>query len=308
MNHQVRLWAFGLLLVVPPAALAADTRPQAPEPSKMHCRLDIARKSELDPKKFVGDFSLKNTSSEPIKIEYRVHPLVHLDLDVKDQRGTLLPKALIRYGGIFSPFDFRPEILTIKPGETYRAGIVLFVQVDKEEHPITPGKYIVEAVFQWDDQEVRSNKVAIEVLPATELRCRLLVKERRHPVGEEFPGVFELRNDTRKPITIEYLNDPLEHLALDVTLDVRGPAPNKSLPKARPFYGGLPKKPGPEAAEKKKLTIEVGETYRRDVSVFAQTDQAAYPITPGEYWVEAVYTWDGMEIRSDKLPIMVQAK
>src|SRR5205823_845702 len=58
--------------------------------------------------------------------------------------------------------DGGPQVLTIPPGETCRSEVVLFAQVDEKKHPITPGKYTVEAIYKWNAPGHRSNKVTIE--------------------------------------------------------------------------------------------------------------------------------------------------
>jgi hypothetical protein len=148
--------------------VAIDEPTKTPGRPKMECHLDVAERSGSAPRDFGGEFKLKNTSAEPVRIEYHTDPTVGLDLDVKDEKGKILPKCLEAYGYIYSPVHAGPDILTIKPGETYRTHVRLFIQVDTEKHPVTPGKYTVEATFKWwppsgRAASVKSNKVTIEV-------------------------------------------------------------------------------------------------------------------------------------------------
>ena len=163
MKTQLGMWAVGILLTTPMASLAVDEPPRTPEALRMDCRLEVAEKSGSDPEEFVGALLLKNTSTEPLRIEYQTNPLDYLDLDVKDEKGAVLPKSIACYGFLYSPTGGGPEVLTIAPGETYRRQVALFAQVDKKKHPITPGKYTVEAIYKWTAATRRSNKVTIEV-------------------------------------------------------------------------------------------------------------------------------------------------
>ena len=159
----------GIEKLLPPAELRAG----------VECHLDVAERSGPAPGDFGGEFTLKNTSAEPVRIVYHTDPTVGLDLDVKDEKGKTLPKCLEAYGYIYSPVHPGRDVLTIKPGETYRTHIRLFNQVDTEKHPVTPGKYTVAATFKWwtpsgtaasvwktpsgTAASVKSNKVTIEV-------------------------------------------------------------------------------------------------------------------------------------------------
>jgi hypothetical protein len=162
MNVHVGLRAVGLILTIPMASLAVDEHRRTPEALKTDCRLDVVKKSCSAPEEFVGILLLKNTSTETLKIEYDNHPLEYLDLDVKDENGATLPKSLASYGFLYSPIGGGPRVLTIPPGETYRWEVVLFAQVDKKTHPVTPGQYTVVALYRWAADR-RSNTVTIEV-------------------------------------------------------------------------------------------------------------------------------------------------
>ncbi len=168
MRIRIDLRQVGLLVVTSFALVAVDVPTKSPGLEKMECHLHVAERSNSDPGEFTGEFTLKNTSSEPIKIEYLCHPLTYLDLDVKDENGKILPKSLKAYGDIFSSVKFHPQMLTLNSGETYRKRVVLFEQVDKKKHPIRPGKYTVEAIYKWKPPggttlTVKSHKVTIEV-------------------------------------------------------------------------------------------------------------------------------------------------
>jgi hypothetical protein len=165
MKTEIALWAIGLLLTAPMALLAVDQHPRTPEVLRMACRLEVVKKTGPDPKEFVGVLVLTNTSTEPLEIKYQTNPLEYLDLDVKDEKGLTLPKSIASYGFIYSPISSEKMwfTLTVSPGETYRAEVVLFAQVDEKKHPVTPGKYTVEAVYKWNAPGYRSNKVTVEV-------------------------------------------------------------------------------------------------------------------------------------------------
>ena len=60
---------------------------------------------------------------------------------------------------------FEKNLNRFEPGETQRMGICLFAQIHEETHPITVGKYTIQAAYKWDGQEYRSNKVMVEIVP-----------------------------------------------------------------------------------------------------------------------------------------------
>ncbi len=134
------------------------------------------------------------------------------------------------------------------------------------------------------------------------LHCQLVANQKSGGLETSYSGELELRNDSKAPITIEYVDDPTDHLALDV----RDPA-GKLLPKVAPFYGGIYAQLRPEGA-KQTFTIKPGETYRQHLALFGMTDDEAHPRVPGKYTVEAVYHWGKVELRSDKVTIEVKAK
>ena len=135
------------------------------------------------------------------------------------------------------------------------------------------------------------------------MHCHLAL-ERMSDVAEGvFPGVLELRNFSKEPITIEYWDDPTDHLVLDIW-DPAG----KLLPKTAPYYGCLYAKIRPEGAKPEILTINPGETYRHTLAIFATTDRQTHPLVPGKYTIAAVYKWRGVELRSNKVTVEVRAK
>jgi hypothetical protein len=171
VDIQIYLRPVSLVVAASLALVATDVPTKTPATPKVECHLDVAEKSGPASSWMTGEFMLKNTSAEPLKIEYYIDPKMNLDLDVKDEKGKVLPKCIKAYGMIYSDVILRgqpPYVLTIKPGETYSAHVVLLVQVDREKHPITPGKYTVEAVYKWKTPvgtagSVKSEKVTIEV-------------------------------------------------------------------------------------------------------------------------------------------------
>jgi uncharacterized protein (TIGR02246 family) len=135
---------------------------------KVECHLNVAERSGSSAGDFAGEFTLKNSSTEPVQIEYHCHPTTLLDLEVKDESGKILPRCIEAYGFIYSPVHADPDVLTIKPGDSYRTRVRLFIQVDERKHPIVPGKYTVEATYKWQPAvgmvaSLKSNKVTIEV-------------------------------------------------------------------------------------------------------------------------------------------------
>jgi len=130
---------------------------------------------------------------------------------------------------------------------------------------------------------------------SSKLHCQLVANQKSGGLETSYSGELELRNDSKEPITIEYVDDPTDHLALDI------------LPKVAPFYGGIYAQLRPEGA-KQTFTIKPGETYRQHLALFGMNDDEAHPRVPGKYTVEAVYHWGKVELRSDKVTIEVKAK
>ena len=103
--------------------VAIDEPTKTPGRPKMECHLDVAERSGSAPGDFGGEFTLKNTSAKPVRIEYHTDPTVGPDLDVKDEKGKTLPKCNETYGMIYSPHHPGPDVLTIKPGKSYRTHV-----------------------------------------------------------------------------------------------------------------------------------------------------------------------------------------
>ncbi len=139
--------------------------PKNPVVLNVDCRLVIGPKRRRNRDGFDAHIDLKNLSDEPLKITAGSYPIsAHLDLDVRDDKGVLLPKSIQRAGDIFAPFSSEGQSIVVKAGETVQESFYPFVQVDTDRRPITLGTYTIEAVFRWRGQEVRSNRVTIQVL------------------------------------------------------------------------------------------------------------------------------------------------
>ena len=154
-------------------AMTTATFVVADEPSKklgaklLHCQLIASRDSDPIDGAFPGDLELRNDSKEPIVIKYKYDPTDHLNLEVHDSNGKLLPNEIPNYGGMYETLTppAKPLTLTIKPGETHRRSLVLLGQICRTSTSPAPGKYTVEAVYKWGGKEYRSNKVTLQVRP-----------------------------------------------------------------------------------------------------------------------------------------------
>ena len=103
--------------------------------------------------------SLTNTSSEPVTLWYTTWPHCHVTFVVRDEDekivasfhwGTLSSQAVSvdSQGKLVTPLP----TLTLKPGETYTAGVWLSTLSDCcQPRPERPGVYSVEAVFVYSD-------------------------------------------------------------------------------------------------------------------------------------------------------------
>lgn len=136
----------------------------------------------------------------------------------------------------------------------------------------------------------------------SQLHCHLTAERPSDVADGTFPGVLGLRNDSNVPITIEFQDDPTDHLSLEI----RDPA-DRLVPTAFPSYGGIYAKIHTDE-DRETLTIKPGETYRQDLALFAQTDRQAHPLAPGKYTIVAVYRWRGSELRSSQVTVQVRAK
>jgi hypothetical protein len=141
-------------------------------------------------------------------------------------------------------------------------------------------------------------------LGGSPLHCHLIAEQKLDMVDGVFPGVFELRNDAKEPIAIEYLESMTEHLSLDIS-DPAG----KPVPKEIPNYGDLywtPRMPGDR--HNKTRILRPGEKYRVNILLFGQVTGALYPRVPGKYTIQAVFKWGGKEFKSDQVTVEVQAR
>jgi hypothetical protein len=156
------------LALVAATSFAANEPPKKSEGSPLHCHLIAVKESDAVDGSFPGVLEVRNDTKEPIAIRYLDSVTEHLALDILDPAGKPVPNAIRRYGSLYATVRMLNEIhyktLVLKPGEKYRANLVLFGQVDRESHPLIPGKHTIKAVFEWGGKEFQSNRVTVEVL------------------------------------------------------------------------------------------------------------------------------------------------
>ena len=136
------------------------------------------------------------------------------------------------------------------------------------------------------------------------LNCDLIVEQDTGTDDSVFAGVLLVKNTTKDLTTIEYVDDPTEHLSLEVR-DLQG----KLLPVVSKYYGDLYTKAhlSDEDDTPRKLIIEPGETYRQNLALLALVDPRRGKVAPGQYTVQAVFRNDKQEFRSERKSITIVA-
>ena len=137
------------------------------------------------------------------------------------------------------------------------------------------------------------------------LDCDLIVEQDTGKDESVFAGVLLVKNTTKDLTTIEYVDDPTEHLSLEVR-DLQG----KLLPVLSKNYGDLYTKAhlSGEDDTPRKLIIKPGETYRQNLALLALVDRRRGKVAPGQYTVQAVFKNNKEEFRSKKYTITVVAE
>jgi hypothetical protein len=107
-----------------------------------------------------GEFELENVSPAVIEIPVKTSPLQHLNLVVRDARGTVVTEGF--YGDLFSPLA-EPYTLRLQPGEKYTGPVSLLGNVPKTK--LQPGTYTVQAVYEYNGLKAVSEPLGVE-LPA----------------------------------------------------------------------------------------------------------------------------------------------
>jgi len=100
---------------------------QAPKDAKMECKLIVQKKNAAIGETPPAEVEIKNTSKEDICITYNNNPFEFLDLEVTDPAGKKISEG--KYSDRFSPSSVGPgkEQLILRPNETYRGAVAVFV-------------------------------------------------------------------------------------------------------------------------------------------------------------------------------------
>jgi len=105
-----------------------------------------------------GEIELENSSSHVIEIETDRHPLQYLNLVVTDAGGSVLSQG--HYGDIFSPRG-SIDTLRLTPGARFHHLVSLLETLPQQQR--VPGKYNVQAVYEYDGLRAVSEPLAVEL-------------------------------------------------------------------------------------------------------------------------------------------------
>ncbi len=121
------------------------------------CRLR-PRQLRRGPSPTAGEVEVENTSREVLEIEVHRSPLQYLNLIVRDAGGEVISDFF--YGDLFSPLA-EPCTIRLQPGEKYVGPISLLGNVPEEKR--LPGKYEVQAVYEYRGLRAESEPLTVEV-------------------------------------------------------------------------------------------------------------------------------------------------
>ncbi len=107
-----------------------------------------------------GEIELQNVSEEPIEIDVKQSLLQYLDIIVADATGRVISDGF--YGDIFSPME-RPYRFRLEPGQQYVGPVNFVGNVPNEKR--LPGKYTVQAVYQYEGLKAVSEPFLFELPP-----------------------------------------------------------------------------------------------------------------------------------------------
>jgi hypothetical protein len=138
--------------------IAASKSLPATSTCKLECRLRLVGNQKTNHLVVGGELELKNISDGPIEIASEVHPLQHLDIQVKDRSGRLISTSW--YGNQFSPSEY-PSQLRLEPGESFVAQVSLFATVPAALR--VPGTYAIQALYDHPGVRTESNPLTVTI-------------------------------------------------------------------------------------------------------------------------------------------------
>jgi len=107
---------------------------------------------------FWAEVELENLSKADLEIEYEMAVLQYLNLIVYDSRGNVVSNR--HFGDRFSPFE-SARLLRLGPGEKFHADVHLLATMPRG--PKAPGKYAVQAVYEYNGFRAESELVEVTV-------------------------------------------------------------------------------------------------------------------------------------------------
>ena len=123
------------------------------------CRLRHKVGGRWKPSPTAGEVEIENVSADVIEIEWMMHPLQYLNLEITDVAGNLIPAP--HYGRIFSPYSTSPRIFRLMPGEKYTHNVGLLGNVPEEQR--LPGTYTVRAVYEYNGLKAVSEPLQVHI-------------------------------------------------------------------------------------------------------------------------------------------------
>jgi hypothetical protein len=144
------------------ADLTVESLKTAPTPSTptLVCRLRKKTGSSRrpTPPATAGEIELENMSAVDVLIEYQMSVWQYLNLHVTDANGTDI--SVGHYGDCFSPME-ESAVVRLRPGEKVVHPVALLGNVPEEKR--TPGRYTIQAIYEYKTIRAVSNSLEIEI-------------------------------------------------------------------------------------------------------------------------------------------------
>jgi hypothetical protein len=129
-------------------------------PAPLACRLRpkeyVTRRGGLVPN--MGEVELENQSLLPLEISYEMTVLQYLNIVIRTPSGEVVSEG--HFGDRFAP-TAEPTVLRLMPGEKFTANVHLLATLPGDTP--APGKYLSQAVYEYDGFRTISNTVEVEV-------------------------------------------------------------------------------------------------------------------------------------------------
>jgi hypothetical protein len=111
-----------------------------------------------------GEIEIENTAATEVTIECQISFWQYLDIRITDAAGNVVPAW--HYGDCFSPPE-KSFVVRLQPGEKVTHPVALLGNVS-EDMKLTPGRYTIQAIYEYKTIRAVSNLLEIEINSADE--------------------------------------------------------------------------------------------------------------------------------------------